>query len=124
MTADDANELRVIADEIEPNGLQEERHRAGLFGKEALPEGFNAGFNARLALKCAVYDRAGMNTPAAVFPSEGDMHHEIEHPETLAGFGWPPYDRDADAGNEALHQVAALSAELDFIERDELDLGI
>jgi hypothetical protein len=52
-----------------------------------------------------VQDRTLLNPMAAVFPTERDVHLDVENPKCLSAFGRTPDDGDADARQDAVDEV-------------------
>src|SRR6516165_7602691 len=100
-----------------------------ILGKEPLSKRLDTRLNAGRSFKRTIDNRTAMHAPPTIFPTQGDMHYQIERPERLARFRLPPHHNESPAWYQPFDQIVALGAELDAVETNELepwiaDLGI
>lgn len=89
--ADSRDKRSVVLDEIQRHWLKKERHTLDVFAIEMpLPECFDSRLDALLSLERAVNHRSLLHSPVAIFPSERNVHHQVECPERLAALWRTP----------------------------------
>ena len=81
LAPDEVDQLLVLIDEIERDGLEVEGHILYPLGQMPLSPRLDANFNACLALQGTVDYRSPVNPAAAVLPTKCHMHDKVEGPE-------------------------------------------
>src|SRR5438128_12588289 len=112
----------MIAHEIERHWHEVEGNPLAVVGQVALSECLLPCYEPFGALERPVNDRPLLHAAATIFPSQNDVHPEIEGPERLAALGRTPGDSKSHARDQSFDQVLRPRAELDVVEGDQRDL--